>query len=350
MGDREVSEVIPMNRKIKRVLMIAVLFLISLSLAGYQILTHQYLPVDPEDKSYIDIIIPEQSTASQVAELLYEKDLIQGKKIFLAYCRQSGQDSSLKAGHYQLSRSQSLQEIVQIISKGQVVTLSFTIPEGYTVEQIGSSLVAGGFCTAEEWEQALNQRYDYEFLDQASPQEGKSYLEGFLFPDTYIVSEDTDAEGMIKAMLENFDTLWKEKLAPQAEAKGMSLYETLIIASMIEKEAMVAEERAIIAGVIQNRLDLGMPLQIDATVLYALGRQDKQVVYLDDLQIDSPYNTYKYPGLPPAPISCPGLSALEAALNPAKHDYYYYVARGDGSHEFTKTFSEHQQAISKYAR
>lgn len=339
-----------MNRKIKRVLMVAVLLLVSLSLAGYQILTHQYLPVDPEDKSYIDVIIPEQSTASQVADILYENDLIQGKKAFLAYCRQSGQDSSLKAGHYQLSRSQSLKDIVNMLSKGQVVTLSFTIPEGYTVEQIGKSLVDRGFCSAGEWDQAVNAEYDYPFLDQASPQEGKSRLEGFLFPDTYIVSEDTDAQGLIKAMLDNFDTVWKDKLVAQAEKKGMSLYETLIIASMIEKEAMIADERPIISGVIRNRMDLGMPLQIDATVLYALGEEDKNVVYLDDLKIDSPYNTYKYPGLPPAPISCPGQSALEAALNPAQHDYYYYVARGDGSHEFTRTFSEHQQAIRKYAK
>ncbi len=337
-----------MNQKVTRVVMILILLLVGLTLTGYYILLMQLDPVDPGDNTCIDIRIAENNTASQVAELLYSNRLIRNETLFLAYCRHKGLDSSLKAGHYQFNRSQSLREIAADISVGKVVTIAFTIPEGYTVDKIGELLVEKDICTIEEWQQAINTDYNYEFLQLADPGEGKSYLEGFLFPDTYVIAEDTSAAEIVNAMLGNFEKLWAEEFEQQALDHGMNVYDTIIIASMIEKEAMADDERKTISGVIKNRLEKGMLLQIDATVLYILNNDEKDIIYYEDLEIDSPYNTYLYSGLPQAPIACPGKAAIDAALNPEQHEYLYYVARGDGSHQFSKTYSEHLQAKACY--
>ncbi len=337
-----------MNRKVTRVVLPVILLLVGLAFTGYHILLMQFSPVDPGDSTRIDVRIAESSTASQVAELLYSNRLIRNETLFLAYCRHKGLDSSLKVGHYQFSRSQSLADIAEAISEGKVVTISFTIPEGYTVDQIGKLLVEKDICTIEDWQEAINTDYNYEFLKLAKPGPGKSYLEGFLFPDTYVIAEDTKAAEIVNAMLNNFQELWKGEFEKQALVHGMNVYDTIIIASMIEKEAMIDSERKVISGVIENRLEKGMLLQMCSTVLYALNQEDKDIVYYEDLEIDSPYNTYKYIGLPQAPIACPGQEAIDAALNPEQHEYLYYAARGDGSHQFSKTYSEHLQAKAYY--
>jgi UPF0755 protein len=316
------SELKPMIKtKSSRVIILAILLILGISLAGYHMLLMQLEPVDPSDSKYIDIRIEENSTATEVAQLLHRHQLIRNTDVFLAYCRHKGLDSSLKAGHYQFNRSQSLPEIAAAIAAGRVMTISFTIPEGYTVEKIGRLLDEKGICTFVEWQDAINATYDYPFLQQANPGEGKPYLEGFLFPDTYVIAEDTSAVEIVKAMLENFQKTWEE-YEQEAINQGLTVYDTVIIASMIEREAMVDRERELISGVIKNRLQKGMLLQVDATVLYSLGKDEKDVVYLKDLEIDSPYNTYKYAGLPQGPIACPGQAAIHAALHPEKHDYY----------------------------
>jgi len=336
------------NRKRTRAAVLLILLLGGLAFAGYHILLAQLNPIAPGDSSSIDIRIAESSTASQVAELLYSNHLIRNEALFLAYCRHNDLDSSLKAGHYQFSRSQSLPEIAAAISKGKVVTISFTVPEGYSVDKVGKLLVEKGICTVEEWQEAINQDYNYEFLHLAEPGPGKSYLEGFLFPDTYVIAEDTTVVEIVYAMLDNFEKLWKGEFEQQALDQGMNVYDAIIIASMIEKEAMVDNERKTISGVIKNRLEKDMLLQIDASVLYILNNDEKDIIYYEDLEIDSPYNTYKYVGLPQAPIACPGKAAIDAAINPEQHEYLYYVSRGDGSHQFSKTYSEHLQAKARY--
>ncbi len=337
-----------MNQKVTRVVMLFILLLVGFILTGYYLLLMQLKPIDPGDNTCIDIRIAENSTAGQVAELLYSNRLIRNETLFLAYCRHKGLDSSLKAGHYQFNRSQSLQEIAAAISVGKVVTIAFTIPEGYTVDKIGELLIEKNICSIEEWQEAINMDYNHEFLQLADPGEGKSYLEGFLFPDTYVIAEDTSATEIVNAMLGNFEKLWTEEFEQQALNQDMNVYDAIIIASMIEKEAMVDNERKIISGVIQNRLDRDMLLQIDATILYLLNNDEKDIIFYEDLEIDSPYNTYKYVGLPQAPIACPGKAAIDAALNPEQHEYLYYVSRGDGSHQFSKTYSEHLQAKAQY--
>lgn len=325
---------------------LAVVFIAAMGLFTWRFVTAQYAPVDPNDHNYFDIVIPPQSTANQIAELLKKNDLIHSETAFLSYCKKEGYDSKLMAGHYRLSRSFPLATIAAYIAEGRVVNISFTIPEGYTVAQIKDLLVRKKICSAEAWDRAIQEKYDYDFLKEV-PVGNKNRLEGFLFPDTYSISEDCSTEQIIDLMLKNFKQVWDKRFAAAAKSQKLGVYETLILASLIEKEARIDSERPVIAGVIENRLKDGMLLQIDATILYAL-QEHKQTISYRDLEVESPYNTYKYAGLPPGPIACPGQAAIAAALKPARHDYYYYVYKGDGSHYFSKTFAEHLQAQRKY--
>ena len=325
---------------------LASVFFLAMGLFTWRFISGQYAPVDPNDSSYMDITIPPQSTASQIAELLKKHDLIHSEAAFLSYCKKEDYDSRLMAGHYRLSRSQPLGLIASNIAMGRVVNISFTIPEGYTVQQIKELLVNKNICSAADWELAVQKEYNYSFCKEITPQNYS--LEGFLFPDTYSISEDCKIEQIIDFMLSNFEQVWTKQFALEAKSQGRGIYETIVMASLIEKEARVDKERPLISGVIKNRLDDGMLLQIDATILYALQEHKEDVTYRD-LEIDSPYNTYKYTGLPPGPIACPGQAAIAAALKPSQHDYYYYVYKGDGSHYFSKTYAEHLQAQRKYS-
>ncbi len=342
------SEISLKVKKPKRLMafVLAVVFIAAMGLFTWRFITAQYAPVDPDDRSFVDIVIPPQSTANQIAELLKKNELIHSETAFLGYCKKEGYDSRLMAGHYRLSRSYSLATIAGYIAEGRVVNISFTIPEGYTVAQIKDLLVHKKICSAEAWDLAIKKKYDYSFLKEV-PDGQKEPLEGFLFPDTYSISEDCSVEQIIDMMLKNFEQVWDKRFAAEAKSQKLGVYDTVILASLVEKEARVANERPIISGVIKNRLKDGMLLQIDATILYAL-QEHKQDISYRDLEVESPYNTYKYTGLPPGPIACPGEAAIAAALKPAQHNYYFYVYKGDGSHYFSKTFAEHLQAQRKY--
>ncbi|PKM76054.1 MAG: endolytic transglycosylase MltG [Firmicutes bacterium HGW-Firmicutes-15] len=329
-----------------KIILILLVTLFSLTFFGWKYITNQYLPVAPNDNSIIEVRIPENSTGHEVAELLYKNGLIRNDKLFLSYCSQKGLDKQLKAGLYAFSRSQSLPELALQISQGKVKSPSFTIPEGYTVRQIGELLVKKQICTQQQWQEALRVNYSYEFL--ATGQLGdESRLEGFLFPDTYTIGEKTSAQEIINMMLSNFAAVWNKEYAGQASTMKLTTRNVIVIASLIEREARIPEERKKISGVIYNRLQKGMPLQIDATVLYSLGEHRETVTY-KDLEINSPYNTYRNVGLPPGPIASPGRAAIDAAINPEQHSYYYYVAKGDNSHYFSSTYAEHLNAKKKY--
>ncbi len=327
-------------------ILLAILFLGLMGIGWQAISRHQYLPVNPNDKAQIEVHIPESSSAVEVAHLLKENNLIRSERAFLNYCKRENYDSQLKAGIYSFSRSQTLQAISLQLVEGKGLMNSFTVPEGYTLKQIGDLLVRENIVSQQDWQQALRDEYDYEFL---SPQTDEKRLEGFLFPDTYSVGKQTTAHEIINNMLANFARQWSKEFTRVAKDREMSVRDVVIVASLIEKEARIAGERKRIAGVIYNRLNINMPLQIDATILYSLG-QHKQQITNQDLQVNSPYNTYRHTGLPPGPIACPGKASIEAALYPEKHTYYYYVAQGDGSHYFSKTFAEHEQARQKYQR
>lgn len=338
----------PEMKRIKPPLIFITLFLIvSLIISGWLVINRQYLPVDPDDQNMIEVRLPENSSARQVASLLKQNGLIRNETVFLAYLYQKGMETQLKAGLYTFTRSQSIPDLARQISQGQVERFSFTIPEGYTVRQIGELLINKQLCTQQQWTDALQANYDYDFLIPG--QTGEQRLEGFLFPDTYSIDDQTGAQDIIRMMLERFSTIWNNEYAAEADSKNLSQRDTVIIASLIEREARVAEERKIISGVIYNRLQKDMPLQICSTVIYALG-EHREILTYEDIKIDSPYNTYKYPGLPPGPIASPGRAAIEAALNPETNNYYYFVAKGDGSHYFSSTYTEHLEAQQRYGQ
>jgi len=328
-----------------RIVLLGIVFLALLLLGGQILSRQQYQPVDASDKTRLELSIPEGSSASDVAGLLKQKDLIRSERAFLSYCRRENLDARIKAGSFSLSRSMSLQEISNQLAEGKGLQNTITIPEGYTVKDIGQLLQVKKNISATDWQKAQQDDYNYDFLP---PRTQTNRLEGYLYPDTYVLAEHADAHAMIEQMLANFASHWDKDFAQLAKTKKQNQHDVIIIASLIESEAQRADERKQIAGVIYNRLSIDMPLQIDATVLYSLGAHKYKVDY-KDLQVDSLYNTYRYRGLPVGPISCPGSASIAAALQPEKNDYFYYVSRGDGSHQFSKTYAEHQAAIKKYS-
>lgn len=329
--------------------LVFLLFLaIALAVAAFFLknhITESWEPYRPDSRQWISFRVPEGSTARSIAEQLEEDNLIAHDYAFMLYCRLNDLGGKLQAGSYQFSPSQSTAEIAAAIAAGEVYTNSVTIPEGFTVAQIGERLIASGLCDKNGWERAHGKIYNRPYLSSFSS-DIRDSLEGFLFPDTYRFEEYTTAEDMLNAMLDRFESVWNS--VNDATARNdFSIQEIVTIASLIERESRLESEMPRIAGVIYNRLNRGMLLQIDATVLYALG-EHKDTVYNEDLKIDSPYNTYAAPGLPPGPIACPGEKALYAALHPEQHEYLYYVATGDGGHAFSTNFNDHLKAQSKY--
>jgi UPF0755 protein len=280
-----------------------------------------------------------------VGRLLAEAGVVRGAGHFVIAARLRGASRALRPGEYRLSPAMPLLRIVDHLARGEVVLHTVTIPEGFTAEQIVEHLAARGLADAARLRPLVRQGaavFPYEYLRATG-----GALEGYLFPDTYRFPRFLDERTIVQAFLARFDAVvaaaWRE------EGTGRSLHEIVTMASMIEREARVPAEQSLIAGVLYNRLRRGWRLEVDATVLYALGRH-KSVVTFQDLTVDSPYNTYRRTGLPPGPIANPGLGAVRAALRPQSTDYLFYVAREDGSHVFSRTLEEHNAAIRRHRR
>ncbi|MGE5380397.1 MAG: endolytic transglycosylase MltG [Methylocystaceae bacterium] len=343
MGVRKVSTSPAQRTRSLILLLTAVIILAGLS---YNSMKNSLSPRLPGSQAQVQVQVSANATTTQVALMLESKGLIKNQQSFLLYARLKGYDGKIKAGTYDLGPAMTVQEIIQILVQGRETQTKITFPEGYTLEQMASLLADRKIVTRAEFWAAAQKDYPYDFLDGIP--RGEKYLEGFLYPDTYYLPPGSSAEDIINIMLKRFGKEWHgslAKLLPQAPYKDPSKLVT--IASMIERETIYASERPRVAGVIYNRLKDGMPLQVDATVLYALGTHKETVTY-KDLEVKSPYNTYRVKGLPPGPIAAPGLTSLKAAMAPEKHQYYYYVAKGDGHHYFSKTFAEHKRAIAKY--
>ncbi|MHB1125427.1 MAG: endolytic transglycosylase MltG [Bacillota bacterium] len=328
---------------------ILVFLLIVAGLGGLMVYrSYQKLqePVSPQSIPAVLLTIPPAASTAQISDLLSQKGLIRNAWVFRIQAMHTGQDKKLRAGEYMISPSESLREILNKLTKGQTVTYSFTIPEGMTVLDAADLLSKKGFVDRQRFLEQLEQgEFSFPYADQLSEKQNR--LEGFLFPDTYSVSRGTTEKEIIQMMLNRFIRVYQAQLEDGVAKSTLSLRDIVTIASLVEKEARVHGERGRIAGVIYNRLSVDMPLQIDATVLYALGGHKPRLTY-DDLKVDSPYNTYQYKGLPPGPIANPGVKSLHAALNPEKHNYFYYVAKSDGTHEFSKTLAEHNAAKRRY--
>lgn len=313
----------------------------------------------------VEFTVAPGTPAKVIAQNLQQAGLIEDALLFEAYVRVNGLANRLEAGTFRLSAAMTPVEIAAALQNAQAPSVPVRVREGWRLEEIADHLsqtgvVDGGAyrsLAANPSREALGfdlSRYTFlQFLPAGAS------LEGFLYPDTYMLpAKGATAADLIRRQFDRFEAAvmpvyW------EAVAQGktsMELHDVLTLASIVEREAVVAEERPIIAGVFLNRLAQGMRLEADPTVQYALGFQPdtgrwwKSPLSLVDLQVDSPYNTYRYPGLPPGPIASPGQASVQAVLEPAQHDYLFFVATPDGSgrHVFSRTFEEHLEAVQRY--
>lgn len=307
-----------------------------------------------KDDQAITVTIPEDTTSNELGVILEEAGVIKYGKIFGIFMGITSDDvnddgeSIYTVGDHELNSNMDYRGIADTLQKSiakELETVMVTIPEGYTIDQIGVLLEENNVITLEEYYDTVeNYPFSHDFLTEND--DVLYQLEGYLFPDTYEFYVEDSAVNVVNKMLNNFDDKIFGEIEEKAEELGLTIHEVVTIASLIEREAAIQEEQATISGVIHNRLDsVDYPfLNIDATIQYVVGQKDE--LTQSDLQIDSPYNTYTETGLPPGPIANPGYNTLLAAVTPEEHSYYFYVASSDGYHIFTKTLSEHNAAIA----
>lgn len=328
----------------KKGLLAFLIMIIILAVVAFAVLpVGEFLEFDKGEGTAVRVEIPQGASADKVADILLEKGVIESKLAFKLKLKFHKKGNELKYGTYNLDTSMTLSDVIDELAKGLQEGKLITIPEGYSVEMIADLCEKKGICTKAEFLDVLtNETFDYEFLKYVPDNDEIGYkLQGFLFPDTYEYTATTTAKDFINNMLMAY-----EKNVSIPADRDMSYYEILTLASIVEREAKMDNERAKIAGVFMNRLDIDMPLQACATVIYAKskGIYDMEEVLFSDLEVQSPYNTYKNPGLPVGPICNPGKLAIEAVLNPENHSYLYYhtdEGKKDGSHIFTESYNEH---------
>lgn len=295
-------------------------------------------------EAVVNFDIPTGSNSRTIARRLVAEKLIRSGYAFRLLVRYRGIGRRLQAGTYTLRRNMALADILDEFEKGQVTLISWTVPEGLTMAAIADLWEAGGFGTAAAFREAS----ETTRLLKMHGLEDKT-MEGYLFPNTYKFAKGTTAEKVVEMMLGEFKRNWIEAFDEDASGLGCTRHEIVTLASIIEEEAQSKSERPRIASVFHNRLRRGWRLQADPTVLYALGNPERLLTKAD-LDVDSPYNTYMYKGLPPGPIANPGVDSIIAVLRPEKTDYLYFVAIGEGKHHFSKTLSEHNRMVRKMRR
>lgn len=304
---------------------------------------------NPNIKQYT-LEISDETTLESLADTLYNHDFIVHKGWFVTLGKMDSAEKNFIPGQYSISSNMSNSDILDLITKvpKQENTVKFTIPEGFSIVQIANRLHDLEIVDKDDFLKAVNDReYDYTFLKDL-PKDSKYKLEGYLFPDTYIVNKGATPEEIIIKMLSRFEQII-DKYSKYLRDTPYSLHEIITIASIIEQEAKLSNERPIISGVIYNRLDSDMKLQMCSTVQYVLEKRKANLSY-NDLEIDSPYNTYNYTGLPLGPICVPGEEAIQAALLPEENNYYFFVLKDStsGSHVFSTTAAEHERNKVKY--
>lgn len=327
----------------------AILFLLGSLWIGTQLYIHHLTtPVGIQTHSIKTSVITIKKGASlrEIGDTLQREDMITSNSLFVMYARLTGAEKQIKAGSYRINNALSMKGILGRIVGGDVLRNRVTIPEGYTDDQIARLLINKGIVTKDGWQVALQtENFTYPILKDAPA--GPKRLEGFLFPATYDLYADFTPKEILEVMLKRFDVAFTPDLQARARKQGLSVRQVVILASIVEREAKLEKERPIIASVFLNRLKRGMRLESCATVQYVLGTPKERLTY-QDIRIASPYNTYLHEGLPPGPISNPGLASIRAVLYPAQTNYLYFVAKGDGSHAFSVTFGEHETAARSY--
>src|SRR5436190_4761143 len=284
----------------------------------------------PTPEQFVEI--PQGLGPRAIGERLAGAGVVRDGMTFRAALLKDGGATKLKAGEYRFTDPMTPLQVIDKLRRGDVYVIPITFPEGLNVLEMAKIFESKGLGAAES------------FVDAARS------FEGYLFPDTYALPRHTDASKLVHLMHDAFERALTPDIRAAAEARGLTLQQLVTLASIVEKETGNPAERPLVASVYENRLRIGMALQCDPTVIYALelaGRYDGNV-RRDDLLFDSPYNTYRYPGLPPGPIASPGRASLDAVVHPADSDYLYFVSRNDGSHMFAKSLAEHAKNVRQY--
>ena len=325
------------NKKITKILLLLIFLVGILFVMYYNSVIKK--PLKGND-SLVAIEVKQGDGFYDILNNLEKEDKLRNKLMIKIKLALDNKNINLNEGIYEIPSDSTLNDILKSLENNldNINLVKITIPEGYNVEEIGAKLEESDFCSKEEFIDAVN---NYQLPDFVEEKDKTRYnLEGFLYPDTYLIKKGTSAEDIITVMLERFKTVMSEvKEEIKLTLDDSEMYDVITIASMIEKEARVDEDRPLIASVIYNRLNEDMKLQLDATVLYSLGYHVETVLNRH-LEVDSPYNTYKYKGLPEGPICNPGIESIKAALQPAESDYIYYILQNDGAHYFTDNYDD----------
>lgn len=322
----------------------ALLLAVALTAIGVR----TYLQSDPAQFSGLGagtprtVYIKPKTGVQEIAQTLWEAGVIRNRWSFLALAYLQGSPTRLKAGEYEFTHGMSLREILQKLEAGRVVTHQVTIPEGFTARDIARLLAGEKLVDADRFMALVT---DSQFVGALGVR-GET-LEGYLFPDTYRLTRGMGEAEILRTMVTRFRQAVPKDLGAQARRLGLDAHSVVTLASLIEKEATLDSERPLVAAVFYNRLRRNMPLQSDPTAVYGVPRPRRRITSLD-LKRKTRYNTYLKAGLPPGPIANPGVASLQAALNPARVSYLYFVAKNDGSHFFSRTLEQHAEAVRKY--
>ena len=290
----------------------------------------------------VDVVVPRGATGHDVARLLAERGVISSPLAFDVLARVKRQQSAMKAGEFRFAPHRTIAEVLaSVVSGGAQIATWVTIPEGFTAKEIAQTLADHGLGS----EATLERTFANDSLDLDGTRTRS--LEGCLFPDTYLIPTDADANRIVRIFTDAFRARLPADAAARARALGLTVPQVVTVASLVEREAKDDRERPLMAGVYYNRLRRGMPLQVDATIEYTFPHH-KTVITFADLASPSPYNTYKHAGLPPTPIANPGAPSLDAAFHPQKSDYLYYVYAGNGRSVFARTLGEHNANVARY--
>ncbi len=313
--------------------------------AGYVVLARVDTTYRGYDSEAQDVEIPPGASTRVIGERLVAAGVIRDTLTYRATLWITGEARRLKAGEYRFDAPMTPRDVITKIARGEVDLVQITFREGLTIAEMADVFAGQKVGTAAEFTAAASNAALITELDPSAPD-----LEGYLFPDTYSVSRHATAADVVRAMVERFTKAATPELRAAATTRGWTLRQLVTMASIVEKETGAATERELVAAVYSNRLRIGMGLQCDPTVIYALQKSGKYDGNLrrDDLSFDSPYNTYRYAGLPPGPIAAPGADSLKAAANPAPVEYLYFVSRNDGTHAFARTLEEHNRNVQRF--
>ena len=305
------------RRKIIKLIIIVIFVMFAMIVAFI-------IPHIAKENREVEVFIPKGSSPHKIAKILKDSEVITSQKIFLALIKYYGYSTKLQAGLYDFNTKDSLGTIINEIKNGESKNIKITIPEGFNIKQIAKVLSEHNICN------------EQNFTNLAQEQK----MEGYLFPNTYFLLPQMSEQEVITVMNDEFNKFWTKEKEERLQQINRTKRDVIVLASIIEKEAIADSERPIIAGVFLNRLAKGMRLESCSTVLYAMGI-NKERLSFEDLKFESPYNTYKYKGLPPGPICNPGAKAIEAVLYPQATDSLYFVSKGNGTHYFSSTFEQH---------